>query len=324
MYAPSSQLACLRPPRGDRCENCGSTSLQAFEVPGQTLLWKCRTCDLYQQGRLPDEEAYENEYHEDYQRALSRKIRTAQVRLCRVSTFLEESAPDLLDIGCSIGATVTAAQRRGWSARGVDVSQTAVDICRRQGLDCRRYDGQRLPFKDESFDVLTSWHVIEHVANVTETLAEWLRSPPPGRRPDTGDASRKMLEGAFAGPPLPQVLAGRASVYLYSRQLAAIRPPRPVRYPGDSPGRNADQRGTDNLRLRHCPSILLGGQSLNGFLQIISNHCPSTTTPRRPQHPVGHRAPSTTAPRRPEHGLKDRTLPDRHDTSPETETLGKR
>ncbi len=149
-------------------------------MPGQTLLWKCPACDLYQQGQLPDDEAYENAYHEDYQRALSRKIRTAQVRLCRVSKFLQSSAPDLLDIGCSVGATVTAAERRGWSAKGVDVSQTAVDVCRRQGLDCRRYDGQQLPFDDESFDVLTSWHVIEHVPDVTQTLAEWLRVLRPG------------------------------------------------------------------------------------------------------------------------------------------------
>ena len=162
------------------CENCGNSDLVRFEVPGQTVLWQCPDCELYQQGTPPCEEAYEQDYHEDYRQALTRKIRTAHVRLCRVSAFLSTSKPSMLDIGCSVGATVAAAKRRGWNAQGVDVSRTAVEFCRREGLNCKQYDGHTLPFEDKSFDVLTSWHVIEHVTSVSETLDEWFRVLKPG------------------------------------------------------------------------------------------------------------------------------------------------
>ncbi|MEM7314169.1 MAG: methyltransferase domain-containing protein [Planctomycetota bacterium] len=162
------------------CENCGTGDLIRFEVPNQTVLWRCPSCDLYQYGTPPSEEAYEEDYHEDYRQALTRKIRTAHVRLCRVSSVLDCNKPSMLDIGCSIGATVAAAKRRGWDAHGVDISRTAVEFCRREGLDCRQYDGQTLPYEDQTFDVITSWHVIEHVTSVSDTLNDWFRVLKPG------------------------------------------------------------------------------------------------------------------------------------------------
>ena len=164
------------------CENCGSQSLKRFQVPNQTTLWKCLGCGLYQQGQPPTQGLYEDEYHEGYMRSLSRKIRTAQVRLCRATKYLPscQPPPKILDVGCSVGATVTAAARRGWDAHGVDVSQSAVDSCRRRGLNCVQYDGGKLPYADKSFDLLTSWHVIEHVSNVATVLDDWFRVLKPG------------------------------------------------------------------------------------------------------------------------------------------------
>ena len=71
--------------------------------------------------------------------------------------------PKMVDIGCSVGATVVAAKQLGWQASGVDISQAAVDYCREQGLDCYKIDGPELPFEDNTFDLVTNWHVIEHV-----------------------------------------------------------------------------------------------------------------------------------------------------------------
>jgi ubiquinone/menaquinone biosynthesis C-methylase UbiE len=73
-----------------------------------------------------------------------------------------------------------AARRRGWEATGVDVSKDAVQSCRNRGLNCVTIHGVHLPFADASFDVLTAWHVIEHVGDVRETLAEWRRVLCPG------------------------------------------------------------------------------------------------------------------------------------------------
>ena len=162
------------------CQLCGTKELSRFVVPGSTTLWHCRACDLYQYGCMADSEAYAEEYHQGYEKHREQKIRTAMVRLNRVAAHVASPRPKLLDIGCSVGCTVEAANARGWDAHGVDVSQDAVDYCRSRGLNCQVVGPLELPFADQAFDVVVSWHVIEHVADVKQTLREWRRVLKPG------------------------------------------------------------------------------------------------------------------------------------------------
>ena len=162
------------------CQLCGNKQLARFEVPGSTTLWHCQPCDLYQYGRMADSEAYSEQYHQGYERHREQKLRTAMVRLNRAAAHVTCSRPRLLDIGCSVGCTVEAANRRGWDGVGVDVSQDAVDYCRNRGLNCQVVGALELPFADQTFDIVVSWHVIEHVADVKQTLREWRRVLKPG------------------------------------------------------------------------------------------------------------------------------------------------
>ncbi len=167
------------------CENCAARPLERYEVPGIAMMWRCPRCNLYQHGRLAGPEAYRLSYHSCYADHRRRKLRTASIRLNRIAACLERanldaSPPRLLDIGCSLGFTVEAAADRGWDALGVDISAEAVDFCCQRQLDCRLTASLELPFEDGSFDVLTAWHVIEHVADVARTLAEWRRVLRPG------------------------------------------------------------------------------------------------------------------------------------------------
>ena len=162
------------------CENCGYPKLDPFIDNEEQQLFHCPECLLYQKGNLPDMELYENYYHTGYASRRESKTRTAMIRLGSVTKYLEPGPVKMLDVGCSIGATVEAGKRLGWEASGVDVSQAAVKYCKEQGLDCYVIDDERLPFEDNTFDVLASWHVIEHVTDVKATLAEWNRVLKPG------------------------------------------------------------------------------------------------------------------------------------------------
>ena len=162
------------------CQLCGSQNLQRFVVPDRLKLWHCQECGLYQYGEVADNSAYAADYHLGYEHHREKKLRTAVVRLNRIAAVLNTDLPRLLDIGCSVGCTVEAAKRRGWHAIGVDVSDDAVAYCKQRGLNCHVVDHVKLPFNDETFDVVTSWHVVEHVSNVTETLNEWRRVLRPG------------------------------------------------------------------------------------------------------------------------------------------------
>jgi ubiquinone/menaquinone biosynthesis C-methylase UbiE len=158
-----------------RCQLCGRSPLVKFVVPQSTTLWRCTHCGLYQNGRLVDNSAYADEYHRGYEHHREKKLRTATVRLNRIAPLVRAPKPRLLDVGSSVGCVIEAALERGWDAVGIDVSASAVDFCRKRDLPCQLIHGSSLPFPDASFDVLTAWHVIEHVANVEQTLAEWFR-----------------------------------------------------------------------------------------------------------------------------------------------------
>jgi SAM-dependent methyltransferase len=149
--------------------------LERFIACGDTVLWRCPACGLYQYGAPPPPGAYEEGYHEGYLRHRKRKVLTASIRLNRIAALLAVDTPWVLDVGCSVGATLEAAVRRGWRAVGVDVSEKAIAVCRERGLHGVQIHGPELPFPDETFDVVTAWHVIEHVADVRESLTEWRR-----------------------------------------------------------------------------------------------------------------------------------------------------
>ena len=184
------------------CENCGTFPLEPFVIRPTQTLWRCTACDLYQKGQLPDEAAYENDYHGEYHDRLRRKLVTAAVRISAIARHVNVSQPRLLDIGCSVGAIVEAANKVGWQGEGVDVSQTAIDVCQARGLKCHKADRVGLPCEDETFDVVTSWHVIEHVENVSETLREWYRVVKPGgimvlETPDAGYLKARIWGASY-------------------------------------------------------------------------------------------------------------------------------
>lgn len=184
------------------CELCDHKGLVEFAVPGSCVLWNCPSCGLYQQGKPADDAAYGAAYHQGYLKHRSKKLRTAMIRLNRFAPHVDVEKPRLLDIGCSVGCTVEAANQRGWRGFGVDVSDEMVAFCCERGMNCHKTSSLTLPFADASFDIVTSWHVIEHVANVSETLTEWRRVLRPGgllilETPDANCGKAKRLGAGY-------------------------------------------------------------------------------------------------------------------------------
>ena len=88
----------------------------------------------------------------------------------------------ILDVGCGTGQVVEQLSRRGYRARGVDVSEPAVRIARRRGGHCSLYDGRRLPFGAAQFDAVGAFNVLEHVEEPEAFLGELVRVLVPGGR----------------------------------------------------------------------------------------------------------------------------------------------
>ena len=79
--------------------------------------------------------------------------------------------PKILDVGCGTGGNLEMLAKFG-AAEGVDVSDDALEFCRRKGLKAHKGLAESLPFADESFDVVTALDVVEHLDDDIAGLRE--------------------------------------------------------------------------------------------------------------------------------------------------------
>lgn len=100
--------------------------------------------------------------------------------------YAAELAEDksVLDLGCNNGYGANELARSCRQVVGVDVSPSAIADAKQRyvadGLTFGVIDGTVLPFQAETFDVVTSFQVIEHLADTRAYLAEIARVLKPG------------------------------------------------------------------------------------------------------------------------------------------------
>ncbi len=82
--------------------------------------------------------------------------------------------PKFLDVGCGTGANLEMLANFGKS-EGVDVSDDALEFCKAKGLKVHKGLAEKLPFEDESFDVVTALDVVEHLDDDVAGLKEMNR-----------------------------------------------------------------------------------------------------------------------------------------------------
>ncbi|AIZ41001.1 class I SAM-dependent methyltransferase [Cellulophaga baltica] len=73
----------------------------------------------------------------------------------------------LLDVGAGTGDFLVVAKENGWSGVGVEPNKKARDKAFEKGLELKTVLED---FTDEKFDVITLWHVLEHVPNLTDQV----------------------------------------------------------------------------------------------------------------------------------------------------------
>jgi 2-polyprenyl-3-methyl-5-hydroxy-6-metoxy-1,4-benzoquinol methylase len=78
----------------------------------------------------------------------------------------------LLDIGCGNGEALQLLKDLGWQVCGVELDPQAVAAARKRNLDVRQGTLSDAAFSDETFDVVTSAHVVEHVHDPTDFLQQ--------------------------------------------------------------------------------------------------------------------------------------------------------
>lgn len=87
---------------------------------------------------------------------------------------IENRKSKILDVGCGTGANLEMLANFGES-EGVDVSDDALEFCRLKNLKATKGLAEKLPFADESFDVVTALDVVEHLDDDIAGLKEMHR-----------------------------------------------------------------------------------------------------------------------------------------------------
>src|SRR5215470_20538 len=99
--------------------------------------------------------------------------------ICRQVT---DRRPRILDVGCGTGANLLMLSKYG-EAEGVDISEDALAFCRERGLDKVKLGaGEKLPYDDGTFDLVTALDVVEHLDDDLAGLREMHRVLRPGGR----------------------------------------------------------------------------------------------------------------------------------------------
>lgn len=79
-------------------------------------------------------------------------------------------AGTLLEIGCGVGDFLHEMEQNGWNCTGIEPSKEAKAIAKNR-VKAKLLDPNEIAtLEDESFDLITLWHVLEHVDNLKEEV----------------------------------------------------------------------------------------------------------------------------------------------------------
>jgi len=76
----------------------------------------------------------------------------------------------LLDIGCGTGDFLATAQKAGWQIQGIEPDAGARVIANKKTSNSVKDVEALEDFANASFDVITLWHVLEHLPNLDEQI----------------------------------------------------------------------------------------------------------------------------------------------------------
>ncbi len=115
--------------------------------------------------------------HTDGSRSLFEKVyqiikKYALARKVILINSFKTKNRELLDIGAGTGDFLMMAKKNNWNVVGVEPNKEAINLAEKKDLKLLK-DTQKL--KQDSFDVITMWHVLEHVFNLEEQIIELKR-----------------------------------------------------------------------------------------------------------------------------------------------------
>lgn len=154
-----------------------TVSQESFEI------WECAECTLRFTQNVPVENAIGKYYqsnayvsHSDTRKGLINRLYhivrsyTLQNKRKLVEKIAGKNSGNLLDIGAGTGAFAYTMHKAGWIVTGLEPDETArKNAAANYNLKLQRLDNL-FTLRQNEFDVITMWHVLEHVHQLHEYL----------------------------------------------------------------------------------------------------------------------------------------------------------
>ena len=168
-----------------QCNLCGRSEfkiIEDHEPPFKVI--QCAYCRLLFVNPFPEKAAlikhYDENYYTEWLAAQSkRRLKMWKRRLNKLESF--EKCGSLLDVGCATGMFLDLAKKRGWKVSGTELSPYASRHAKNiLGMPIFCGELTDSPYHNKSFDVITMWHVLEHVMDPASYLRKAYNLLKPG------------------------------------------------------------------------------------------------------------------------------------------------
>ena len=138
--------------------------LKTEPTPSLDVLGKYYESDDYISHTDSKRSLFEKLYHFVKVRAIKSKV--------ALVTNENKSKGNLLDIGAGTGDFLNEANKQGWTTLGYEPNNSAKILAENKGVV---FTDDIFVLPNASFDVITMWHVLEHVPNLEEYIANLKR-----------------------------------------------------------------------------------------------------------------------------------------------------
>ena len=209
------------------CPACGHLTFSNFlictdhSVSGESFaLVQCKHCSHVFTNPKPDQSKLPDYYKSDsYISHTNRALNPVQwiYKLIRYKTIrnkenlihkLSGNKGSLLDYGCGTGQFLNHCIKAGWNGTGIEPDASARSIAKQSDLTVLSSINEA----GNTFDIITAWHVLEHVPEPFETMNSFIRMLKPGGKIVLGLPNHKSYDAKnygsyWAGYDVPRHLS---------------------------------------------------------------------------------------------------------------------
>lgn len=227
-------------PEKRACDSCGGHSAFAKYDFGAHRIMRCPGCTYMWLDPQPSEAELHEVYGEDYYRnerffesngqtiygyfdyASERFVKQQDLQrvVDRIASFLgpgETVGRRFLDVGCGLGYLLDVAHDRGFSVKGIDYNQSAVDWIGRK-YTFPAVSGDFMVYEGGPYDAVTMLDVIEHLPRPLEAMEKAAALTRPGGVFALSTMDSDSLVSRLLGSRLEDFRRTREHLYFFNRR----------------------------------------------------------------------------------------------------------